>query len=223
MHRIYSDMGVAMSQVSQICYLSTGNVFYVAASENMGTHHAASCTQLGQMVQHVSTAAVQAEQSWRFQESAPQPKVGRGAVDQDPSRTVRVKSVPFSASEEDVSAYFTRAGTVEHVEWPVIDGKRSSSLFVQFADAAAVAEACKLTGQLMMGREITVLPKAQEGQQRELNLGQAVKDCWFCLSNDQVCRRRCADVAAQCDIWHLCRLAAWWATGPTPCVFSMKI
>lgn len=188
----------------------------------MRTHHAASCTQLGQVVQHVSTAAVQAEQSWRFQESASQPKVGRGAVEQDPSRTVRVKSVPFSASEEDVSAYFTRAGTVEHVEWPVIDGKRSSSLFVQFTDAAAVAEACKLTGQLMMGREITVLPKAKEGQERELNLGQAVKDCWFCLSNDQVCQRRCADVAVHCDVWHLCRLAAWRATGPPLCVFSMK-
>lgn len=131
---------------------------------------------------------MQAEQSWRFQESELQAKKGRGPVEQDPAKTVRVKNVPFSASEEDVSAYFTRAGPVESVDWPTVDRKRSSWLFVQFTETAAVAEACKLSGQLMMGREITVIPKSEDGQHVEmkLNLGQAVKDCWFCLSNDQV-------------------------------------
>lgn len=136
----------------------------------------------------VARTAVQAEQSWRFQESELQAKKGRGPVEQDPAKTVRVKNVPFSASEEDVSAYFTRAGPVESVDWPTVDRKRSSWLFVQFTETAAVAEACKLSGQLMMGREITVIPKSEDGQHVEmkLNLGQAVKDCWFCLSNDQV-------------------------------------
>jgi hypothetical protein len=39
----------------------------------------------------------------------------------------------------------------------------------------------------MMGREIQV-SAANEAptSERPLNLGKAVPDCWFCLSNDQV-------------------------------------
>lgn len=127
-------------------------------------------------------------QNWRFQESALHAKKDGRTVELDPEKTVRVKNVPFAASEEDVSAYFSRAGVVVDVLWKAVDGKRVSWLSVQFSDAAAVTEACKLSGHLMMGREITVIPKTEEGQGAEipLNLGQAVKDCWFCLSNDQV-------------------------------------
>jgi hypothetical protein len=55
----------------------------------------------------------------------------------------------------------------------------------------------------MMGRELLVEP-ASEGSMAEkpLNMGQAVKDCWFCLSNDQVC----------CFMMH--RMEATWYRHP---------
>eukprot|EP00892_Ulva_mutabilis_P002291 jgi/Ulvmu1/12062/UM083_0075.1 len=136
------------------------------------------------------------QQSWRFQEGSLQSKRNGGAATPDPEKTIRVKNIPFAASEDDVSAYFSRAGVVVDVMWKSVNGKRASWLTVQFSEAAAVVDACKLSGHLMMGREITVIPKTQEGQEADmpLNLGQAVKDCWFCLSNDQ------ADVQLVVDV-----------------------
>lgn len=135
---------------------------------------------------------MQLGQSWRYQESEIQTKRSNATKALDPDMSVRVKNVPFSATEEDVSAYFSRAGHVEDVHWPMVDKKRASWLFVQFSVASSVTEACNLSGQLMMGREITVVPMSHDGPDREmkLNLGQAVKDCWFCLSNEQVCSYR---------------------------------
>lgn len=74
------------------------------------------------------------------------------------------------------------------VRWPKQErGKKASWLHVQFETEESVAEACQLSGQQMMGRELLVEP-ASEGSltEKPLNMGQAVKDCWFCLSNDQV-------------------------------------
>ena len=73
------------------------------------------------------------------------------------------------------------------VRWSRQDGKKASWLHVQFESEDSVDNACQLSGQAMMGRELFV-ERASEGQAQDkpLNMGQAVKDCWFCLSNDQV-------------------------------------
>ena len=75
------------------------------------------------------------------------------------------------------------------VRWPKQErGKKATWLHVQFDSVESVAEACQLSGQQMMGRELLVEPGGAEGAMTDkpLNMGQAVKDCWFCLSNEQV-------------------------------------
>lgn len=82
------------------------------------------------------------------------------------------------------------------MRWPKQErGKKSSWLHVQFESEGSVAEACQLSGQSMMGRELVVEPATEGGMtDKPLNMGQAVKDCWFCLSNDQVRSLGCMHV-----------------------------
>jgi RNA recognition motif-containing protein len=54
---------------------------------------------------------VQAQQ-WRWQEDATRNVRQKAPVEVDMTKTVHVKNIPFSASEDDVSAYFSRAGNV---------------------------------------------------------------------------------------------------------------
>lgn len=74
------------------------------------------------------------------------------------------------------------------VRWPKQErGKKASWMHVQFESEESVEAACQLSGQQMMGREVMVeRASASSMTEKPLNMGQAVKDCWFCLSNDQV-------------------------------------
>lgn len=78
----------------------------------------------------------------------------------------------------------------EAVRWKTqADGKRQGWGHVQFAAAASVAAALELSGQSLMGRALEVhqADEATGGNEAaRLNLGQPVKDCWFCLSNEEV-------------------------------------
>jgi RNA recognition motif-containing protein len=50
-------------------------------------------------------------QGWRF-EGSKFAKSAKGDVEVDRAKSVHVKNVPFSATEEDVGAFFSRAGEV---------------------------------------------------------------------------------------------------------------
>ena len=91
---------------------------------------------------------------------------------------------------------------------------------MQFKSQADIDAALKLTGQMLMGRELDVHPATEGGNDAaKLNLGAPVQDCWFCLSNEQVCRAckhlflTCANVPANhiscicvtCSNAHACR------------------
>lgn len=62
-------------------------------------------------------------QTWRWQERGKRPRggaiaapsLGRADVQKDKAKTAFVRNVPFRASEEDIIAFFSQAGTVEDV------------------------------------------------------------------------------------------------------------
>jgi RNA recognition motif-containing protein len=74
----------------------------------------------------------------------------------------------------------------EAVRWRTqANGQRQGWGHVQFKSEAEVKAAIALSGQSFMGRPVEVHPASDNGQHK-LNLGAPVKDCWFCLSNDEV-------------------------------------
>lgn len=133
-------------------------------------------------------------QSWRWSASK-KPKRARGpAVPVDAEKSIYVKNLPYSAEEEDLIALFSRVGKVADVRWTCnAEGKRHGWAHVQFDSKDSVRAACEMTGQALMGRELTI-DVAESIGKPELNLGKPVKDCWFCLSNEQ------ADVHLVVDI-----------------------
>jgi hypothetical protein len=74
----------------------------------------------------------------------------------------------------------------EAVHWKTqTDGKKQGWGHVQFRSEADMKAAVALSGQSFMGRSIEI-HLASESEQHKLNLGAPVKDCWFCLSNEEV-------------------------------------
>lgn len=75
------------------------------------------------------------------------------------------------------------------VRWSETEGRKHGWAHVQFADVSAVEQALAMSGQSFQGRDLVVSRanplRESGGAGAPLNLGKAVKDCWFCLSNEE--------------------------------------
>jgi Protein similar to CwfJ C-terminus 1 len=89
--------------------------------------------------------------------------------------------------ELDIITFICTQAEVRWGQTP--DGRPHTWAHIQFADTSSVDDALALSGQMMLGRELTVsranAPSKDGAGQMPLNLGKDVKDCWFCLSNEE--------------------------------------
>jgi len=110
--------------------------------------------------------------------------------------TVFVRNLPFSAGEEELSAFFAAAGTVVDVRLAFgPDGRPRGFGHVEFDSPAALPAALALSGGVIAGREVTVEAAASDGGGGEAKArrgeapvcppGKPMAGCWFCLSNDK--------------------------------------
>jgi len=137
------------------------------------------------------------EQSWRWQKHKKRQKVmaapslGRKDIVKDRSKTIFVRNVPFSATEEELLAFFGNAGqVVDIVRRANQDGKLNTYCHVQFNTKEEMEKACQLNETELMGRQLFIEPAAAENRKKVA----PVDGCWFCLSNSN------ADVNLVCSV-----------------------
>eukprot|EP00884_Botryococcus_braunii_P002535 jgi/Botrbrau1/12282/Bobra.0323s0022.2 len=145
-------------------------------------------------------------QDWRWEDKKRRrqepkraaPSLGRkDVVPPDFKKRIFVNNLPFTATEEDVIAFFSQAGTVaDYYRSNNSEGLLHGYGYVQFETEEAAQRALGLSGQVMMGRELLVLTAKRQQEKSE---PQA--NCWFCLSNPD------ADVSLIASIGDECYLA----------------
>mmetsp|Transcript_33531 Transcript_33531/g.60570 ORF Transcript_33531/g.60570 Transcript_33531/m.60570 type:complete len:525 (-) Transcript_33531:739-2313(-) len=142
--------------------------------------------------------------NWRFEMPEPKrfrreaPKAIEAPVDIpfDPTSCVIIRNAPWSASAEDVTAFFQGVANVVSVSRPMRpDGKLQSWIRVQFSDSAAAVAALSKDKTEMMGRSIGVelgragtRPPREEGEGGRWNPLPSADNrphdgCWFCLAS----------------------------------------
>ncbi|KAL0037433.1 hypothetical protein WJX79_008053 [Trebouxia sp. C0005] len=125
-------------------------------------------------------------QDWRWQVNK-RPKgasLGRPGVVKDDYKTVFVRNISFKASEAEIIDFFTQAGKVEDVRRGTDDtGRPKGYCHVQFTIDSAVERACRLSGALLLDREVYIDSAANGSRPIAPEPGKPVEGCWFCLSN----------------------------------------
>ncbi|KAL0053002.1 hypothetical protein WJX82_011315 [Trebouxia sp. C0006] len=125
-------------------------------------------------------------QDWRWQVNK-RPKgasLGTPGVVKDDYKTVFVRNISFKASEAEITDFFTQAGTVEDVRRGTDDqGRPKGYCHVQFTIDSAVERACRLSGALLLDREVYIDSAANGSRPIAPEPGKPVEGCWFCLSN----------------------------------------
>lgn len=147
-------------------------------------------------------------QSWRWQDKAKRPRapiaapsLGRADVVKDKTKTVFVRNVPFRATEEDIVAFFSQAGTVvDVVRRANQEGKLNSFCHIQFDAREGMERACQLNGTDLMGRELFIEPASTETRERRPHQAKPVDGCWFCLSNPNADINLVASVGEECYV-----------------------
>lgn len=148
------------------------------------------------------------DQSWRWEDRAKRargpiaaPSLGRADVVKDKSKTAFVRNVPFRATEDDLLAFFSNAGTVvDIVRRANQEGKLNSYCHVQFDTKEAMERACQLNGSELMGRQIYIEPASTEDRPKVQRQVQPVPGCWFCLSNPNADTALVASVGEECYV-----------------------
>jgi len=151
-------------------------------------------------------AAVEIEQTWRWQDGAKRPRqpiaapsLGRADIEKDRSKTAFVRNVPFRATEDDLVAFFSQAGTVvDVVRKGNQEGKLNSYCHIQFATRDQMERACQLNGSDLMGRQLFIEPASTEA--RATRQAKPVEGCWFCLSNPNADVDLVASVGEECYV-----------------------
>ena len=146
------------------------------------------------------------EQTWRWQDGAKRskmpaaaPSLGRQDVVKDRSKTIFVRNVPFSATEEELVNYFSSCGTiVDIVRKANQDGKLNTYCHIQFSTQEEMHKACQLNEQVLMGRKLFIEPASSQVRKKD---AAPVEGCWFCLSNPN------ADVNLVCSVGQECYIA----------------
>ena len=146
------------------------------------------------------------EQSWRWQDRAKRarapiaaPSLGRADVAKDRSKSIFVRNVPFAATEEELIAFFSQAGTVvDLVRRTNKEGKLNTFCHVQFDSKRDMERACQLNESELQGRKLYVEPASvEEKPPRQV---QPVDGCWFCLSNPNADTALVASVGEECYV-----------------------
>ena len=131
-------------------------------------------------------------QAWRWQESGKRkrpvanPIPGRPGVVKDAAATIYAKNLPFSATEEDIEGFFSRAGPIVDIRRPPDDqGRPVGHCFIQFASAQDAENSVQMNEEELMGRRITIEMSTSGSSARQMQpaTGKPLENCWFCLSN----------------------------------------
>jgi diadenosine tetraphosphate (Ap4A) HIT family hydrolase len=123
---------------------------------------------------------------------------------------VFIKNLSYEATYEEVARFFSAAGQVVNIRRTATEqGRPQGWAHVQFDEEGAVAEACRLHGSKLLGRELFIdaanAGRGQQQQQRESGgggapTGEAVQGCWFCLSSPDVDTNLVVSVAEECYV-----------------------
>ena len=128
------------------------------------------------------------------------PSLGRDGVIKDNRKTVYVRNVPATATEDDLVGLFSKAGEIADIRRRAgPDGRLLAYAFIQFEEVAGAAGAVStIHGQRLFGRELHVdmagaagaptstplnRPGGGGGPGASLPPAPPSHDCWFCLSN----------------------------------------
>jgi len=135
-------------------------------------------------------------QPWRWQD----PKAARGPplkqgppLAGDPELRVFVRNLNYRVSEPELTEFMEQCGPVEGSRLQIgEDGRPRGSAHVQFSTEEGARGALLLSGEVLQGREVQVLPQiapssSTSGPKLQApNLsGESVYKCWFCLSNPE--------------------------------------